>query len=100
MLAIEAHRLVIGRFCAKAIILSGQGAASKKQQRKKLSSTSLTKKFSNTTVSSISKGFVSLIVALGFIVFQLSGDVEVNPGSTYTNEKVTLGSFHQGDTRF
>ena len=34
MLTIEAHRLVIGRFCAKAIILSSQGVVSKKQQGK------------------------------------------------------------------
>ena len=101
MVTIEAHRLVIGRFCAKAIILSSQGVVSrKKQQGKKPSSTSLTKEFSNTAVSSISKGFVSLIVVLGFIVFQLSGDVESNSGPTYSIEKVILGSFHQGDTRF
>ena len=100
MLTIEAHRLVIGRFCAKAIILPSQGIISKKQQGKKPSSTSLTKEFSNTTVSSISKGFVSLIVVLGFIVFQLSGDVESNPGPTYAIQKVILGSFHHGDTRF
>ena len=96
MLTIEAHRLVIGRFCAKAIILSSQGVVSKKLQEKKPSSTSLTKEFSSTTVSSISKGFVSLIVVPGFIVFQPSGD----PGPTYAIEKVILGSFHQGDTRF
>ena len=100
MLTIEAHRLVIGRLCAKAIILSCHGVASKKQQGKKPSSTSLTKEFSNTAVSSISKGFLSLIVVLGFIVFQLSGDVESNPGLTYAIEKVISGSFHQVDTRF
>ena len=100
MLTIEAHRLVIGGFCAKTIILSSQGVARKKQQGKKPSSTSLTKVFSSTTVSSISKGFVSLIVVLGLIVFQLSGDVESNPGPAYTIEKVISGSFHQGDTRF
>ena len=98
MLTIEAHRLVIGRFCAKAIILSSQGVASKKQQGN--SSTSLTKVFSYTTVSSISKDFVSLIVVLCFIVFQLSGDVESNPGTSYAIDKVILASFHQGDTRF
>ena len=69
-------------------------------KQEEASSTSLTEEFSNTTVSSISKGFVSLIVVLGFIVFQLCGDVESNPGPTYAIEKVILGSFHQGDTRF
>ena len=100
MLAIEAHRLVMGRICAKAIMLSSQNVVSKKQQGKKPSSISLTKEFSDTAVSSISKGFVSLIVVLGFIVFQLSGDVESNPGPTYAIEKVISGSFHQGDARF
>ena len=98
MLTIEAHHLVIGRFWAKAIILSSQGVASKNQQGN--SSTGLLKVFSYTTVSSISKGFVSLIVVLGFIVFQLNGDVESNPGPAYAIVKVILGSFHQGDTRF
>ena len=93
MLTIEAHHLVIERFCAKAIILSSQGVASKKQQGKNPSTTSLTKEFSNTTVSSISKGFVSLIFVLGFIVFQLSGDVESNPSPIYAIEKVYCDLF-------
>ena len=91
---------MIGRFCAKAIILYSQGVASKKQHRKKPSSTSLMTVFSYTNVSSVGKGFVSLIVLLGFKVFQLSGHAESNPGPAYAIEKVILGSFHQGDTRF
>ena len=33
-------------------------------------------------------------------LLQLSGDVESNPGSTYSIEKVIQGSFHQGNPRF
>ena len=51
-------------------------------------------------MSSISKGFVPLVVVLGLIVFQLSGDVESNPGQTYAIEKVVSGSFHQDSTTF
>ena len=91
---------MIRRFCAKAIILYSQSVASKKQHRKKPSSTSLMKVFSYTNVSSTGKSFVSLIVFLGFKVFQLSGHAESNPGPAYAIEKVILGSFHQGDTRF
>ena len=52
------------------------------KQIKKISSTSSTKGFSNTTVSSINKGLVSLTIVLSFIVFQLSGDVEGNSDPT------------------
>ena len=33
-------------------------------------------------------------------LLQLSGDVENNPGPTYTTEKVIQGSFHHGNPRF
>ena len=99
MLTIEAHCLVIGRFCAKAIILSSQGVVSKKQQGIE-PLIGLMKEFSNTTASSISKDLVSLIVVLGFIVFQLSGDAESNPGPTYAIGKLISGSFHQSNARF
>ena len=39
-------------------------------------------------------------MVLGFIVFQLSGDLESNPSPTYAIEKVLLGSFNLGDARF
>ena len=55
-------------------------------------------------MSSISKGFISLINVLGFIVFQLSGDVGRNFGPLaqfiLAIEKLILGSFHQDDARF
>ena len=89
--------LVIGRFCAKAI--SSQGVASTKQQGKTPSSSSPTKEFSNTTASCISKNFVSLIIVQHFIDFQLSGDVESNPGLNYAFEKIIFGSFHHGNLK-
>ena len=39
-------------------------------------------------MSSISKDFVSLIVVLGFIIFQLICNVESNPGGDYAIEKL------------
>ena len=71
-----------------------------RSRKKKSSSTNLTKDFSNTTVSSISKGFVSVVIVLGFTVFQLSGDVGSNLGLTYAIERVILVSFNLGDERF
>ena len=69
-------------------------------KEKKPSSTTPTKEFRNTNWSSISKGFVSLITVLDLKIFQFSGDIESNPGSTSAIEKVIFGSFHLGDARF
>ena len=44
--------------------------------------------------------FLSVAVFSGFLVLQLCGDVESNPGPTCNIEKVIMGSFHQGNTRF
>ena len=44
--------------------------------------------------------FLSVAVFSGFLVLQLCGHVESNPGPTYNIENVIMGSFHQGNTRF
>ena len=106
MQEIEAHRSAIGRFYAVSFKLSSQGHVSKNQQTKELSSSnSFCKKFSISGMISNNRlfliiCFLSVAVFSGFLVLQLCGDVESNPGPTYNIEKVIMGSFHQGNTRF
>ena len=100
MSGIEAH---LSRFYATAIKLSSLGvvsAASRKQQ------TYCSRYFRKNCLGNYK---VSLIFGFGFLcslyfssigLLQLSGDVESNPGPTYSIEKVIQGSFHQGNPIF
>ena len=100
MSGIEAH---LSRFYATAIKLSSLGvvsAASRKQQ------TYCSRNFRKNCLGNYK---VSLIFGFGFLcslyfssigLLQLSGDVESNPGPTYSIEKVIQGSFHQGNPIF
>ena len=105
MQEIEAHRSAIGKLCAVSFKLSSQGHVSKNQQTKELSSSnSFCKKFSISGMISNNRlfliiCFLSVAVFSGFLVLQLCGDVESNPGPTYNIEKVIMGSFHQDDPR-
>ena len=46
-------------------------------------------------------GVVSLTFKSAIVISLLQhGDLESNPGPVYNIEKVVLGSFHHGDTRF
>ena len=102
-MGIEAHRFATGRFYATAIKLLSLGivsATSRKQQ------TSCSRNFRKNCLGNYK---VSLIFGLVFScslyfssigLLELSGDVESNPGPTYSIEKVTKGSFHQRNPRF
>ena len=103
MLGIEAHQFASGRFYATAIKLSSLGvvrATSRKRQ------TYCSKNFRKNCLGiykvSLIFGFVFLcslyFSSIGLL--QLSGDVENNPGPTYSIEKVIQGSFSQGNPRF
>ena len=103
MLGIEAHRFAAGRFyttAMKLLNLEVVSATSRKQQ------TYCSRKFSKNCLGNYK---VSLIFGFAFLcslyftsigLLQLSGDVESNPGPTYSIEKVIQGSFHQGNPRF
>ena len=103
MLGIEAHRFATGRFYATAIKLSILGVASA-TSRKQQTYYSI-----NFRINCLGNYKVSLIFGFVFLcslyfssigLLQLSGDVESNPGPTYSIEKVIQGSFHQGNPRF
>ena len=103
MLGIETHRFGTRRFYATAIKLSSLGVAiatSRKQQT--YCSRNFRKNCLGNYKVSLIFGFVFLcslyFSSIGLL--QLSGDVESNPGPTYSIEKVIQGSFHQGNPRF
>ena len=97
MQEIEAHRSAIGRFYAVSFKLSSQGHVSKNQQTKELSSSNtFCNEFSISGVISNNRlfliiCFLSLAIFSDFLVLQLRGDVETNPGPIYDIEKVVMG---------
>ena len=103
MSGIEARRFAIGRFHATAIKLSSLGVASATSRKQQTyCSRNFRKNCLDNYKVSLIFGFVFLcslyLSSIGLL--QLSGNVESNPGPTYSIEKEIQGSFHQGNPRF
>ena len=103
MLGIETHWFASGRFYATAIQLSSLGvvsATSRKQQ------TYCSRNFRENCLGNYKVSLIFGFVFLCSLYFssigplQLSGDMEINLGPTYSIDKVIQGSFHQGNPRF
>ena len=97
------HRSATVRLYATGINLSSLGAVSATSRKQQ---TYCSRNFRKNCLGNYK---VSLIFGFGFLcslyfssigLLQLSGDVESNPGPTYSIEKVIQRSFNQGNPRF
>ena len=98
ILGIEAHRFATGKFYARAIKLLSLGVVSATSRKQQASCSRNFRKncLGNYKVSLIFGFVFSCSLYFSSIgLLELSGDVESNPGPTYSIEKVIQGSFHQ-----
>ena len=105
MLAIEAHRSTIGNFYDTATSLLPtqyqnqlvRNIFSKRvMSLKKLQITSYCHLRKIVLFNGVTM-FILFNVQQWLVYIKVIGDVENNPGPTYVVEKITLGSFYQGD---
>ena len=94
---------MLGSFYATAIKLSSLGIVSTTSRKQP---TYCSRNFRENCLGNYKVSLIFGFVLLCSMYFrsisllQLSGDVESNPGPTYSIEKVIQGSFHQGNPRF
>ena len=106
MVTLQAHRNAIGSYYDKARLLSTYGSGNSNSLSRRTYCKNLVikikvfvKLFGNLSLKMILVLFCVELIVQAVISDKLlqDGDSETNPGPTYNTERVTQGSFHQGN---
>lgn len=91
MISVEAYRIIIGSFylsCRSGFSDESRlGCSHKKERLKRMK-------------ASVSLFRMTLLLSLVQLMMVICGDVESNPGPTFSLRRAVTGTFHQGDLRF